>query len=374
MNNRERFKAIMNFKSVDRYLNSEIGVWEQTIDRWESEGLPKGAIKNMILYFEDDYFGLDVHRDLTIDVRRPFPFINKKIISEDDKHEIFIDKLGIKRKGLKSKYTRGMSMSMDQILENPVRDRDSWHKWKKNFTGNSLERYPPNWEEKVMEWNNRDYILFAPGLGQLGFYSFLRNLFGTEGVSYILYDDPKLVEEILNFLTIYYINVLEKALSDVKIDWFMYFEDMAYKNGPLISPEMVKKYIVPRYKKINEFLRSKGVDIIFIDSDGDINDLIPLYIESGINGISPIEVNAGMDVVKLRKEYGKDLCMMGGINKVLLTNDKKAIEEEVRHKIVPIIDKGGYIPTIDHLVPPDVSFENFKYYLDLKGKALSGEL
>lgn len=372
MNNRERFKAIMHFKSPDRYLNSEIGVWEQNIDKWEKEGMPKGAIKNIIMMFEDDHFGLDIHKELPVEVMRPYPFIDKEIISEDGRHEIFIDEFGIKRKGLKEGSAKGMSLSMDQILESPVKDRDSWHKWKERFIGNYDKRYPYNWKEEVDKWRKRDYILFAPGLAQVSFYGFLRNLMGTEGASYIFYDDPVLVEEIFDFLTDYFIKILRKILEKVEIDWFMYWEDMSYKNGPLISPKMVKKYMVPRYKKINEFLNSFGVDIIFLDTDGNLDELLPLFIESGINGTFPIEVNAGNDVVKLRKKYGKDLLIFGGIDKMVLPKGKREIREEVYSKIVPIIDKGGYIPTIDHLIPPDVPYENFLYYLEVKGRALKG--
>jgi len=370
MNNRNRFKKIMSFETPDYYINSEIGVWEQTVDRWESEGMPKGAIKNIIMMFEDDYFGLDVHKELHIETMKPYPFIYKEVISEDDWHEIFIDEFGIKRKGLKEGSVKGMSLSMDQILENPVKDRNSWYKWKKRFIGNYGKRYPLNWEEKAEELKKRDYILFAPGLAQVSFYGFLRNLMGTEGASYIFYDDPKLVEEIFDFLTDYFMEILRKILKKVEIDWFMYWEDMSYKNGPLISPKMVKKYMVPRYKKINELLNSFGINTIFLDTDGNLEELLPLFIESGINGTQPIEVNAGNDVVKLRKKYGRDLLMFGGIDKLTLSKGKREIREEVYNKIAPIIDKGGYIPTIDHLIPPDVPYENFLYYLDLKKKLL----
>ena len=134
----------MNFKSVDRYLNSEIGVWEQTIDRWESEGLPKGVIKNVVMFYEDDYFGLDIHKCLNIEVKRPYPFKEKQVISEDERHQIFIDELGIKRKGLKIGNSRGMSLSMDMVLENPIKDRDDWNKWLSDWPVSPLYLYLAN--------------------------------------------------------------------------------------------------------------------------------------------------------------------------------------------------------------------------------------
>jgi len=146
---------------------------------------------------------------------------------------------------------------------------------------------------------------------------------------------------------------------------------MSYKSGSLISIQMVDKLLVPRYITVNDFLNKKGIKIISVDSDGNIEDLIPLFLKSGINCVSPLEVNAGMDVIDLRKKYGRDLLMMGGINKMALMSNKKAIYDEVFKKIEPIIEKGGFIPMIDHLVPPDVSYENFIYYLNLKKKLLN---
>lgn len=374
MNNRDRFNLIMRFETPDRYLNSEIGVWEQTIDRWENESMPHGAIKDIIMLWEDDFFGLDVHKELHIEIMRPFPFREKKILKEDDKYKVFIDEYGRQRRSLKEGAKRDFSTSMDQYLDFPVKNRDSWREWKNRFIGHSNNRYPANWSRKVREWKDRDYILFAPGLGQVSFFGFLRNLMGLEGACYIFYDDTKLVEEIFDFLTEYFMDILEKALKEVEIDWFMFWEDIAYKNAPLISPDMIKKYMSPKYKIICELLRKYGINSIFLDTDGNLEKLLPLFIEAGINGTLPIEVNAGNDVVELRKEYGKDLLMLGGINKMSLSKGKKEIKEEIYTKIVPIIDKGGYIPTIDHTIPPDVPYENFLFYLEIKNKVLSGNL
>ena len=144
---------------------------------------------------------------------------------------------------------------------------------------------------------------------------------------------------------------------------------MACKTGPMVTPENVKKYFMPRYKKINEIIRKNGIDTIFVDSDGNIEKLIPIFIESGINGVVPLEAAAGMDAVKLQKEYGKDLLLWGGIDKRELTKDKKAIEDEIKYR-TSIIEEGGFIPQIDHSIPPDISLENFSYYIKLKNKVL----
>jgi len=139
---------------------------------------------------------------------------------------------------------------------------------------------------------------------------------------------------------------------------------MAYKTGPLVSPKMFKDFMSPHYKKITEYLRGQGIDIITVDSDGNINELIPLWLEAGVNGFWPLEVAAGMDAVSLRKKYGKDCILLGNIDKRVLAKGKKEIKEEVRRKVPFLLSQGGYLPSVDHSVPPDVPYKNFLYYLD----------
>ena len=149
----------------------------------------------------------------------------------------------------------------------------------------------------------------------------------------------------------------------------MNWEDMCYRNGPLISPSMFREFMLPRYCRITGLAQSRGVDLSFVDSDGDVEELIPLWLESGISGVYPMEVAAGMDVVRLRREYGKDLLMTGGIDKRVLARDRKAIDEELEAKI-PLAEQGGYIPHIDHAIPHDVPYRNFAYYWDRKKELL----
>jgi len=139
---------------------------------------------------------------------------------------------------------------------------------------------------------------------------------------------------------------------------------MCYKSGPMISPDMFRKFMMPRYKKLNDLLHSHGVDIIWVDSDGNVEQLIPLWLEVGVNYVWPLEVAAGNDAVTLRKKYGKDLILGGAIDKRALAKGKEAIREEVMSKVPFLIESGGYIPSVDHWVPPDVSFENYCFYIN----------
>lgn len=153
-------------------------------------------------------------------------------------------------------------------------------------------------------------------------------------------------------------------MPELKIDYLGFGEDIAYKTSTLISPEMFKRFLFPRYKKVVDFARKYGCDITLYDSDGNINPFMELYFEAGITGFLPCEVAADMDPVKLREAYGKKIRMIGGIDKRILSRSKEEIKEEVTKKI-PVIKKGGYIPKIDHSVSADISWDNFSYYVTL---------
>jgi uroporphyrinogen decarboxylase len=124
--------------------------------------------------------------------------------------------------------------------------------------------------------------------------------------------------------------------------------------------------MIPRYKKITDFFHGKGIDILYVESDGNINELIPIWLdECGINLHNPLECAAGMDAVALRKEYGKNLILCGNIDKRVFAKGKEAIREEVMSKIPFLIETGGYFPGLDHDIPPDISLEKFRYFVNL---------
>jgi len=139
------------------------------------------------------------------------------------------------------------------------------------------------------------------------------------------------------------------------------WEDMCYKNGPLISPKMFDRFMLPYYKRLTGLFQDHGIKIIFVDTDGDFWKLIPGFIEGGVTGIFPLEVNANMDVLEIRKAYPK-LQLMGGVDKMVLFEDKSAIDAEIDKKILPVLQTGGFVPTIDHLVPTDTPWWAFEYY------------
>jgi uroporphyrinogen decarboxylase len=293
---------------------------------------------------------------------------------------------------------------MPMFLDWPVKDRATWKEYKKRLDPNTPERWPTDWNTWVQkmkdkrettssskesympnqessDWNSwvqerkskSEPIMFKgitfanhPVSLQVGsFYGYLREMIGSERILYMFYDDPGLIEDMMEQMLYLETEIIKRVVKDIRIDQATFWEDMCYKAGPLISPAMVRKFMMPRYKKITDLLHSNGTDVIFVDSDGNVNELIPLWLEVGINFVWPLEVAAHNDAVALRKKYGKDLIISGTIDKRALIKGKEAIREEVMSKVPFLLDQGGYFPTIDHWVPPDVTFANYCYYINL---------
>jgi uroporphyrinogen decarboxylase len=182
----------------------------------------------------------------------------------------------------------------------------------------------------------------------------------------LFYDDPSLIEEMIEYLTHLHVTLLDKVLSyGIKLDWVAFWEDMAYKNGPLISPEMYKRYCMPLYTAVMEKVRAAEIPVVMVDSDGDIRELIPIWLDAGVTTMHPLEVASGMDIIELRKEYGKHIKFFGGIDKRALAGSREDIEKEVLPKLHACFAEGGFIPACDHAVPPDVSYDNYRYFREL---------
>ena len=199
-----------------------------------------------------------------------------------------------------------------------------------------------------------------------GTYGYMRNWWGMEQISVLLYDDPALIEEMVECLTHLSLGLLNRVLeSGMQLDWVMFWEDLAYKNGPLISPSLFKRYCVPYYRAVMDRVHAAGIPVAMVDSDGDIREIVPFWLDAGVNIMHPMEVAAGMDVVSLRKQYGKRIGFFGGIDKRVLAGTRSDIRNVVLPQLRACFEEGGFIPACDHAVPPDVSFDNYRYYREL---------
>jgi uroporphyrinogen decarboxylase len=331
-----------------------LGFWDTTIARWKKEGLSVESETNENTAAALGLEPVPLFAPYAVGYLPPFP---EKVIEETEERIIWQNKDGIILEEPKTR--RGASMP--RFIKFPVETREDFRREVvKRYDLNAPGRYDPNWDTLVKELNASEKVVSASCRGYFGYG---RHFMGLEKFCTLFYDDPAFVEEIFEFITDNTIQLIEKALKEVKVDYATFWEDMAYKTGSLISPAHFRKYMLPNYKRVVNVLHKYGVDLISVDSDGNIDELIPLWLEAGVNIIYPMECAAGMDVVELRKKYGKDLRMIGGISKAALASGKTAIDTELQKKIPVLLESGGYIPCVDHAVPHDVSLDNYIYYL-----------
>jgi uroporphyrinogen decarboxylase len=389
----------MRFGPVDRVPLWEWHFLEPTVERWHQEGLPANVIlptggargvsapevletstsidSDVIERKEIDaagrasigsYFQLDrgepycagevAYVPVSTGIMPPF---EERLLHEDERTRVLVDANGITKE-----IHKHISPAMPRFLEYPVRSREDFATLRKRFDS-AAKRYPSAavWQGYKASIQRRDYPL---GLMFDGFFGRLRNWMGTEGLMYTLYDSPAFFEEMCESHCQFISQTIRQAVEDVKIDYVNIWEDMAYKSGPLISPKHVRQYMLPRYRLITDMLHAHGVEIIFVDSDGNLDELIPIWLQAGINGVWPLEVAAGSDLLALRELYGKDLLLVGGIDKRELSKGKAEVYAEVMRQVPTLNAQGGYITTVDHSVPPDVPLENYVYYRDLLQK------
>jgi uroporphyrinogen-III decarboxylase len=374
ISSRKRFKDIAHFvRPGDLCIASWFnGFWDETIPGWIKSGAPPQLKNNTFCGKYFDYFYVrvlgEIISGLTIipndiagykftSVIPPIrPEFDTQFISEDE-HTFTI----INRGGQTARYSKEHPQRMPEYLAQPVKDWDSWKKYKKSLAPEAPGRFPADWEAYARKMNAKDDPIH---LHVGGFFSFLREWMGLEKLLYTFYDEPKLIEDMMETMLQLELAVIVRTVKDIKVDWVSYHEDMCYKSGPLISPQMFRKFMMPRYQKLTELLHKNNIDIIFVDCDGKIDKLLPLWLECGVNGMWPLEVTAGMDAVALRKEYGKDVILAGNIDKRALIKGKEAIKEEVLAKVPYLLNQGGYFPSVDHGVPPDVTLENYQYFIN----------
>lgn len=357
MNARERFIATCKFEPVDRPFRMEtIGFWPETIKRWHREGLPDWAEELTALV----HFGMDLRMIIHLgDFENPClcPAFEEEVIEESDKYRIKRAPAG----SVIREFTDGTS-SIPEFMEFPVKDMRSFEEMRWRLDPSLTERLGSDWDYSSGAYNESELPVFVYTCGLFGL---ARHLLGFENLMYAYFDSPELIHAIGEQWVKLCTAFLEKVASTVKIDAIDFWEDMAYRNGPMIGPETFKEFMSPYYKRVIDCARSVGVDVLEVDSDGDINPLIPLFVDAGVNMLYPFEVQAGMDILKVREQYGKRLAILGGLDKRKLALDFDAIREEVESKVPSMLKQGGYIPSLDHNVPPDVSLENFEYYLKL---------
>lgn len=324
MTSRERFEAVLNRKPVDRAPVVEwASWWDVTYERWYSEGLPRE--KDGTPYVLNRQFGQDKLWQIWFPIRTkdcPVAAYHGALVLEDpEKYEEFRDKYLYKDEVLDT-----IRKSIDYYLEcDPDREYAFWY---------TLE----------------------------GFFWYPRTLFGIEDHLYAFYDYEDVMLQMNRDVCDFYKRVLEIVYEKVQPQFMTFAEDMSYNNGPMISHELYQKFMAPFYKELIPFIKSKGTKV-FIDTDGGVEPLIPWFLECGIQGVLPLERQAGVDVNRIRANY-PEFLMIGGYDKTIMKNGEAAMRAEFE-RLKPAIQSGGYIPSVDHQTPPDVSLENYRIYMKL---------
>jgi hypothetical protein len=354
MNGRERFNAIMNYSPVDRLPVLYFGTWDETRERWAREGLKPGVTIEEQTGMDPDWEkGMWNAHDI-VDIR-PWPGEKDVVIEEGADYRIIRTSLGARIK----EGTSGSSIPqhLDEALK-PT--RESWESFKKGLDPQDPRRFPADWQARAAAVGKRNYATtFLAG----SLYGWPREWMGVEEWSCLPFTDPALYEEIIDWIATYFMTLYEPVLKKASFEFAYFFEDCCFKNGPLISPDLFKKFYSRYYRKMVDFYHRNGVDKIMLDSDGKVDLLIPLWLDAGIDILFPIEVGTwGADPVALRRQYGKRLRMFGGVNKLVIPKGEAAVREHLR-PLRKLAEEGGYIPIPDHRIPPDCSLEAFRTYV-----------
>ena len=324
MTTRERFKAVMNFRPVDRLPAMEwIHWWHETLDRWYAEGLPKDMPKSDIL----DYFGLDLNRLIWFTPRRHAPKFPGRtraegLITNKDEYDEFIR----------------------PMYENPV------------LGSSDLEKYI----NPIIDAHTRGDIVIWLQID--GYFWYPREILGIENHLYAYYDQPDLIHRINSDLAEYNQRIVEELCKYITPDIATFAEDMTYNNGPMLSKRCFDEFVAPYYLRSVPELKKHGI-IPAVDSDGRVDELADWISGTGIEAIEPLERQAGTDVAVVRSKHSR-LNMIGGFNKMVMHLGEDAMREEFE-RLVPAMLGGGFIPSVDHQTPPDVSLSQYRTYVSL---------
>ena len=352
MTARERFNRQMNKQSVDRCFNMEFGYWEENYSEWDL--FTKNGITNE--HEANQFFSFDKIEGIG-GATFMYPYFEHKELSREG-NKIIIQN----EHGLTAEIRDDGKSTIPHYTDSSVKTPDDWKKVKEERFRRDhpirkldvdalLARHP----------NDRDYPL---GISCGSMIGKIRDMLTFEGVCYIWADYPEMLEDMVETCCLLVEDSLDQVLGKIEFDYASGWEDICFNHGPILPPSFFKEVIAPRYKRINKKLKQHGIDLWYIDCDGDVRHLLPIFLDSGINCLFPFEVNSCTHPGKLLDEY-ENLKIMGGVDKMQMIAGKDAIKAYLE-SLLPYVKKGGFIPFCDHRCPPDVTPENYLYYLDLK--------
>jgi len=364
---RQRFLNTYHYQPVDRIPDMEFGYWAENYAVWQKQGMPDWVTDEAAAY---KYFGVDDYDNWGLPCDHGMrPGFERAVLEETGEHRI--ERLD---NGVIQEVPLDGHSTIPRFIEFPVKNRDDFEQMKERYNPSDPARYPkPDDLPKIRRRYAERAGVSVCNCG--GFYGWLRNWMGVENTSLIFYDDPDLVHEMFEWMADYVIELITRTaemldIPGLKIDQGTWWEDMCFRGGPLISPAMFREFELPRYRKVTSFLRKNfGCDLNWVDCDGNVGPLAGLFLEGGVNIMFPVEIAAGTDPDLLRRELGREIMFLGGVNKRELSKDRDAIDAELE-RLRPLLEDGGFIPHVDHRCPPDVPLDNYKYYREQKQKLI----
>jgi uroporphyrinogen decarboxylase len=355
MTDRERFNNQLHYKPIDRCFNMEFGYWQENFQLWPlfvENHITNNSEADLFFNF-DKSAGIGGNTWLS-------PAFPHHVVSETVTSKIIMN-----GDGLLAEVPKDGHDTIPHYIKATVVTPDDWKRCKE-------ERMRPDDPARKLDIAklmaahpaNRDYPL---GIGTGSMIGLIRNMLTFEGLAYATYDYPEMVEDMVETCCVLVENALDQLLPHFQFDFACGWEDICFKNGPIVSVDFFQNVITPRYKRIHKKLKAAKVDLWWTDCDGDVRPILPSLMEGGINCLFPFEVNGCAHPAVILNEYGKELRIMGGVDKIELGKGPKAIKAYLK-TLIPLVERGGYIPFCDHRCPPNVKPEDYLYYLDLKEK------
>jgi len=352
VNDRERFLDLMAFRPADRFPLVEIEAYEEpTLARWRQEGLPPDRSPA-------DVLGMGGFYHLPVDFF-PVPAYEEEVLEENDEYAVVRNSYGaiVRRPKGRTDY------AYEGFVDFAVKNRDDWLAHRRRFDGPVRERLPDDWGPELWDRTNAlgqpVGLVIHPFFFRLGLYAM-----GLENFLRAFYEQPALLREMFEHRADMTLKILDEVLAHVRLDYACIAEDLAYRSGPHISPAMYREFWSPYQPAVIDRLRRGNVPVIAMWSSGDLRPILPALIEAGFNAAWPCEAFCDMHVVDLHREFGRDMAFVGNIGIRAVAEGKDAIDREIETKVLPMRDQGGYLPTLDDQAPPDVPWENYRYYID----------
>lgn len=377
MNHRERAMAVLNYQPADRLPIVHFGFWGETLAKWAQEGhISKDTANDWAdgnptdekisarLGFDFNWYST-FHTDAGLNpafeqkVLEVFPNGSRHIRNESGVTLVQepgagsipaeVDHMLKDRAAWDGEFKKRMQFKPDRILSAMVRVNESMLP----FNAGGLE---------FLKNDCRDYPY---GLHCGSLYGTLRNYIGMENLCYLLADDEPLLDEMIETMGELCFQCTRFALeSGARFDFGHFWEDICFKNGPLVNPEVFKAKVGPHYRRITGLLNQYGIKIVSLDCDGMIDALIPTWFGNGVNTMFPIEVGTWNASIKpWRSQYGRELRGVGGMNKTVFARDRKSVDAEIE-RLKPLVELGGYIPCPDHRIAPDAHWDLVRHYCE----------